>query len=60
MHVQGSTIAQLESKAVVSTYLNFVMRLFSPVDASKLFGCLFLKVELVMLDSHDDEVVDCL
>lgn len=57
---RGSICSKYLLEVVVNTYLNFVTRLLSPLVASKLFGCLFLKVELVMLDSHDDELAVCL
>ena len=36
------------------------MRFLSPLGASKSFGCLLLKVEEVILDSHDVEFAACL
>ena len=41
------------------TYLNFVTRLFPPLNVSVAFGCLFLKVELVIFVSHDGEFAAC-
>ena len=35
------------------TYLNFAIRLLPPLHVSTPFACLFLKVEVVILESQD-------